>query len=119
MNPVLTPTPSTSLIRREVAGYRSTTPAPTRTKVAGPHRLRPRHQTPSNNETRFGVSPAVSRAVRKALADGVSRYPDPTGGVSPKPSEEFWTFRPPDRVVARNGSRTSGAALPCRPRPWG
>ncbi|WP_282697256.1 histidinol-phosphate transaminase [Streptomyces sp. CC208A] len=102
MNPVLTPTPSTSLIRREVAGLPLYDPGADPDEVAtlsGSGRV----IKLSNNENPFGVSPAVAEAVRKALADGVSRYPDPTGRRLAEAVGRSLDV-PPDRIVLGNGS---------------
>ncbi|MER6995472.1 histidinol-phosphate transaminase [Streptomyces sp. NPDC000410] len=102
MNPVLTPTPSTSLIRREVAGLPRYDPGADPDEVAalsGSGRV----IKLSNNENPFGVSPAVAEAVRKALADGVSRYPDPTGRRLAEAIGKSLDV-PAGRVVLGNGS---------------
>ncbi len=102
MNPVLSHTPSTSLIRREVAGLPRYDPGADPDEVAalsGSGRV----IKLSNNENPFGVSPAVSEAVRKALADGVSRYPDPAGRRLAEAIGRSLDV-PADRVVLGNGS---------------
>ena len=102
MNPVLTQTPSTSLIRRDVAGLPLYDPGADPDEVAalsGSGRI----IKLSNNENPFGVSPAVAEAVRKALADGVSRYPDPTGRRLAEAVGKSLDV-PTDRVVLGNGS---------------
>ncbi|MFF8840722.1 histidinol-phosphate transaminase [Streptomyces sp. NPDC015130] len=102
MNPVLAPATSASLIRREVAGLPSYDPGADPTEVAvlsGSGRV----IKLSNNESPFGVSPVVAEAVRKALADGVSRYPDPTGRRLTEAIGKSLDV-PAERVVLGNGS---------------
>ncbi|MFF4322890.1 histidinol-phosphate transaminase [Streptomyces sp. NPDC001568] len=78
MNHVLAPAASASLIRSEVAGLPRYDPGAGADEVAALSGVRSVIKL-SNNESPFGVSPAVAEAVRRGLADGVSRYPDPTG----------------------------------------
>ncbi|MEU9773131.1 histidinol-phosphate transaminase [Streptomyces sp. NPDC047968] len=102
MNPVLTPTPSASLVRREVAGLPPYDPGADPADVAalsGSGRV----IKLSNNESPYGISPVVGEAVRKALADGVSRYPDPSGRRLAEALGKSLDV-PPDRVVLGNGS---------------
>ncbi|MFF8805650.1 histidinol-phosphate transaminase [Streptomyces omiyaensis] len=94
--------PSTSLIRGEVAALPPYDPGADPDEVAALSGSR-RVVKLSNNESPFGASPAVAEAVRKALAHGVSRYPDPTGR---RLAEAIGTSLdvPADRVVLGNGS---------------
>ena len=78
MNHALARATSASLIRREVAGLPLYDPGADPDEVATLSGSR-RVVKLSNNESPFGISPAVAEAVRLSLADGVSRYPDPTG----------------------------------------
>ncbi|MFD3326609.1 histidinol-phosphate transaminase [Streptomyces sp. NPDC058701] len=57
----------------------------------------------SNNESPFGISPEVAEAVRLSLADGVSRYPDPTGKRLAEAIGKSLDV-PAERVVLGNGS---------------
>ncbi|MER7814865.1 histidinol-phosphate transaminase [Streptomyces sp. NPDC096153] len=93
---------SASLIRREVAGLPRYDPGADPDEVAALSGSR-RVIKLSNNESPFGVSPAVAEAVRLGLADGVSRYPDPTGR---RLAEAIGTSLdvPAERVVLGNGS---------------
>ncbi|MFJ7154439.1 histidinol-phosphate transaminase [Streptomyces sp. NPDC101118] len=78
MNHSLAPAASAALIRKEVAGLPRYDPGADPDVVAalsGTHRV----IKLSNNESPFAASPAVAEAVRQGLAEGVSRYPDPTG----------------------------------------
>ncbi|MEV6355632.1 histidinol-phosphate transaminase [Streptomyces hydrogenans] len=102
MNPVLPPPPSAALIRREVAGLPRYDPGADPDQVAAVSG-RSRVIKLSNNENPFGVSPAVSEAVRKALADGVSRYPDPTGRRLAEAIGRHVDV-PSGRIVLGNGS---------------
>ncbi|MEU3046309.1 histidinol-phosphate transaminase [Streptomyces sp. NPDC006984] len=102
MNPVLTPTPSASLVRREVAGLPPYDPGADPVDVAAFSGFG-RVIKLSNNESPYGISPAVGEAVRKALADGVSRYPDPSGRRLAEALGKSLEV-PPDRVVLGNGS---------------
>ncbi|MFF8828590.1 histidinol-phosphate transaminase [Streptomyces sp. NPDC015131] len=77
MNPVLAPATSAPLIRGEVAGLPLYDPGADPDEVAALSGGRVIKL--SNNESPYGVSPAVTDAVRRTLAGGVSRYPDPTG----------------------------------------
>ncbi|MFF2775974.1 histidinol-phosphate transaminase [Streptomyces sp. NPDC058052] len=102
MKPVHAPASSASLIRREVAGLPRYDPGADPDEVAalsGSGRV----IKLSNNENPFGASPAVAEAVRNALADGVSRYPDPSGR---RLAEAIGTSLdvPAGRVVLGNGS---------------
>ncbi|MGW4052392.1 histidinol-phosphate transaminase [Streptomyces sp. NPDC004779] len=102
MNPLLAPASSAPLIRREVAGLPRYDPGADPDEVAalsGTGRV----IKLSNNENPFGASPAVAEAVRKALADGVSRYPDPSGR---RLAQAIGTSLdvPAERVVLGNGS---------------
>lgn len=102
MNHVLAPAVSASLIRREVAGLPSYDPGADPDEVAalsGSGRV----IKLSNNESPFGISPAVAEAVRRALADGVSRYPDPTGKRLAAAIGKSLDV-PAERVVLGNGS---------------
>ncbi|MFJ5776089.1 histidinol-phosphate transaminase [Streptomyces sp. NPDC093094] len=102
MNHALAPAVSASLIRREVAGLPRYDPGADPDEVAALSGSR-RVIKLSNNESPFGVSPAVAEAVRLGLADGVSRYPDPTGR---RLAEAIGTSLnvPAERVVLGNGS---------------
>ncbi|MFF5447954.1 histidinol-phosphate transaminase [Streptomyces sp. NPDC012888] len=57
----------------------------------------------SNNESPFGISPAVAEAVRRGLDGGVSRYPDPTGRRLAEAIGNSLDV-PAERVVLGNGS---------------
>ncbi|WP_030843865.1 histidinol-phosphate transaminase [Streptomyces sp. NRRL F-4474] len=96
------PTASASLIRREVAGLPRYDPGADPAEVAALSRSS-RIIKLSNNESPFGISPAVAEAIRLGLADGVSRYPDPTGR---RLAEAIGTSLdvPAERVVLGNGS---------------
>ncbi|MFJ6940600.1 histidinol-phosphate transaminase [Streptomyces sp. NPDC101132] len=102
MNHATAPAPSASLIRTEVAGLPGYDPGADPDTVAalsGSGRV----IKLSNNESPYGASPAVAEALRLALADGVSRYPDPTGR---RLAEAIGTRLdvPADRIVLGNGS---------------
>ncbi|MEU9029020.1 histidinol-phosphate transaminase [Streptomyces sp. NPDC048383] len=102
MSPVLATAASASLIRKEVAGLPSYDPGADPAEVAvlsGSDRV----IKLSNNESPFGASPVVAEAVRKALADGVSRYPDPTGRRLAEAIGRSLDV-PAERVVLGNGS---------------
>ncbi|MFB7941803.1 aminotransferase class I/II-fold pyridoxal phosphate-dependent enzyme, partial [Streptomyces sp. NPDC056049] len=102
MNPLLAPASSAPLIRREVAGLPRYDPGADPDEVAalsGTGRV----IKLSNNENPFGASPAVAEAVRKALADGVSRYPDPSGRRLAQAIGASLDV-PAERVVLGNGS---------------
>ncbi|MFH0518062.1 histidinol-phosphate transaminase [Streptomyces sp. M41] len=101
MNPVLAPATSASLIRSEVAGLPLYDPGADPDEVAalsGGHVIKL-----SNNENPYGISPTVAEAVRRTLAGGVSRYPDPTGK---RLAEAIGTNLdvPAEHVVLGNGS---------------
>ncbi|NNJ07181.1 histidinol-phosphate transaminase [Streptomyces sp. PKU-MA01144] len=102
MNHVLSPADSASLIRREVAGLPGYDPGADPDEVAALSGAR-RVIKLSNNESPFGVSPAVAEAVRLGLADGVSRYPDPTGRRLAEAIGRSLDV-PAGRVVLGNGS---------------
>ncbi|MGW5000854.1 histidinol-phosphate transaminase [Streptomyces hydrogenans] len=102
MNPVLPPPPSAALIRSDVAGLPRYDPGADPDQVAAVSG-RSRVIKLSNNENPFGASPAVSEAVRKALADGVSRYPDPTGRRLAEAIGRHVDV-PSGRIVLGNGS---------------
>ncbi|MGW7312541.1 histidinol-phosphate transaminase [Streptomyces sp. NPDC054865] len=102
MNHALAPAASASLIRREVAGLPRYDPGADPDEVAALSGSR-RVIKLSNNESPFGISPAVAEAVRKALADGVSRYPDPTGRRLAEAIGKSLDV-PVERVVLGNGS---------------
>ncbi|MFJ6407048.1 histidinol-phosphate transaminase [Streptomyces hydrogenans] len=102
MNPVLPPPPSAALIRREVARLPRYDPGADPDQVAAVSG-RSRVIKLSNNENPFGASPAVSEAVRKALADGVSRYPDPSGRRLAEALGRHVDV-PSGRIVLGNGS---------------
>ncbi|MGW7342709.1 histidinol-phosphate transaminase [Streptomyces sp. NPDC054854] len=102
MNHALAPAASASLIRREVAGLPRYDPGADPDEVAALSGSR-RVIKLSNNESPFGISPAVAEAVRKALADGVSRYPDPTGRRLAEAIGKSLDV-PAERVVLGNGS---------------
>ncbi|MCB5164748.1 histidinol-phosphate transaminase [Streptomyces bambusae] len=102
MNHALAHAASASLIRREVAGLPRYDPGADPDEVAalsGSGRV----IKLSNNENPFGASPRVAEAVRLALAEGVSRYPDPTGR---RLAQAIGTALdvPAERVVLGNGS---------------
>lgn len=102
MNHLLAPATSASLIRREVAGLPSYDPGADPDEVAalsGSGRV----IKLSNNESPFGISPAVAEAVRLGLAGGVSRYPDPTGKRLAAAIGKSLDV-PAQRVVLGNGS---------------
>lgn len=102
MNHVLEPMTSASLVRREVAGLPRYDPGADLDEVAaisGAARV----IKLSNNETPFGVSPAAAEAVRLRLADGVFRYPDPTGKRLAQAIGASLAV-PAERVVLGNGS---------------
>ncbi|QWF77887.1 histidinol-phosphate transaminase [Amycolatopsis sp. CA-230715] len=95
-------TTSASLVRREVAGLPAYDPGADPDEVAalsGAARV----IKLSNNESPFGASPAVAEAVRRWLADGVSRYPDPTGKRLAEAIGKSLGV-PAERVVLGNGS---------------
>jgi len=102
MNHVLEPATSISLVRQEVVGLPAYDPGADPDEVArvsGTGRV----IKLSNNESPFGVSPAVGEAMRLRLADGFSRYPDPTG----RRLAETIGLKlgvPADHVVLGNGS---------------
>ncbi|MER5308786.1 histidinol-phosphate transaminase [Streptomyces sp. NPDC002773] len=102
MNHALAPAASSSLIRREVAGLPSYDPGADPDEVAALSGGR-RVIKLSNNESPFGSSPAVAEAVRRGLADGVSRYPDPTGKRLTEAIGKSLDV-PADHVVLGNGS---------------
>ncbi|MFG3661529.1 histidinol-phosphate transaminase [Streptomyces sp. NPDC047706] len=101
MNPVLAPATSASLIRSEVAGLPLYDPGADPDEVAALSGGRVIKL--SNNETPYGISPTVAEAVRRTLAGGVSRYPDPTGK---RLAEAIGTSLdvPAEHVVLGNGS---------------
>lgn len=102
MNHVLEPVTSAALVRREVAGLPAYDPGADPDEVAalsGAARV----IKLSNNESPFGASPAVAEAVRLWLADGVSRYPDPTGKRLAEAIGKSVGV-PVERVVLGNGS---------------
>ncbi|MFE0028572.1 histidinol-phosphate transaminase [Amycolatopsis sp. NPDC059021] len=100
MNHVLEPATSASLVRREVAGLPAYDPGADPDEVAALSGARVIKL--SNNESPFGVSPAVAEAVRLRLA-GVSRYPDPTGKRLAEAIGRSLAV-PAGRVVLGNGS---------------
>ncbi|UQX03980.1 histidinol-phosphate transaminase [Streptomyces sp. RerS4] len=102
MNPVLTPATSASLIRGEVAGLPSYDPGADPDRVAALSGAR-RVIKLSNSESPYGISPAVTEAVRRYLAGGVSRYPDPTGRRLTEAIGRSLDV-PAERVVLGNGS---------------
>ncbi len=78
MNQLLPQQFSASLVRGEVAALPAYDPGADVDEVArlsGTSRI----IKLSNNESPFGVSPAVIHAVNQCLSDGLYRYPDPTG----------------------------------------
>lgn len=102
MNHALARTTSASLIRREVAGlplYDAGADPDEVAALSGSRRV----IKLSNNESPFGISPAVAEAVRLGLADGVSRYPDPTGKRLAEAIGKSLDV-PAERVVLGNGS---------------
>ncbi|MCE7080332.1 histidinol-phosphate transaminase [Streptomyces sp. ST2-7A] len=102
MNHFPEPATSASLVRREVAGLPAYDPGADTDKVAAlsgtAHVIKL-----SNNESPYGASPSVAEALSPRLADGLSRYPDPTGK---RLAEAIGTRLsvPVDRIVLGNGS---------------
>ncbi|MFD6418139.1 histidinol-phosphate transaminase [Streptomyces sp. NPDC060194] len=77
MNPVLLPAVPAPLVRAEVARLPLYDPGADPdevTALSGGRVIKL-----SNNESPYGVSPAAAEAVRRSVAGGISRYPDPTG----------------------------------------
>lgn len=102
MNQPLELAASASLIRREVAGLPLYDPGAGEDEVAvlsGGRRV----IKLSNNESPYGISPVVAEAVRRGLADGVSRYPDPTGKRLAEAIGASLDV-PAERIVLGNGS---------------
>lgn len=102
MNHVLEPPSSASLLRSDVAGLPTYDPGADLDEVArlsGAVRV----IKLSNNESPFGTSPAVTKALRQRLRDGVFRYPDPSGKRLAEAIGEHLCV-PADRVVLGNGS---------------
>jgi histidinol-phosphate aminotransferase len=102
MNHVLRLPGSRTLLRGEVAGLPSYDPGADLDDVArlsGVSRV----IKLSNNESPFGVSPAVLDAVGRRLSEGLYRYPDPTGKrLAAAIGDRFDVD--PQRVVLGNGS---------------
>ncbi|TDC65523.1 histidinol-phosphate transaminase [Micromonospora sp. KC207] len=98
----MAPATSASLVRRVVAGLPAYDPGADPDAVAAlsgvAHVIKL-----SNNESPFGVSPAVTEAVRLRLTTGISRYPDPTGKRLAEAIGESLAV-PAERVILGNGS---------------
>ncbi|MEV7551564.1 histidinol-phosphate transaminase [Amycolatopsis sp. NPDC089917] len=91
-----------SLVRQEVAGLPAYDPGADPDEVARVSGIS-RVIKLSNNESPFGVSPAVAEAMRLRLAEGFSRYPDPTGKRLAEAIGRNLAV-PVDHVVLGNGS---------------
>ncbi|MFJ3927039.1 histidinol-phosphate transaminase [Streptomyces sp. NPDC090022] len=102
MNHALAPAASAALIRAEVAGLPRYDPGADPDEVAALGGVR-RVIKLSNSESPYGVSPAVAAAVRRGLAGGVARYPDPTGKRLTEAIGRSLDV-PAGRVVLGNGS---------------
>lgn len=102
MNHVLQHPNSQTLLRAEVADLPSYDPGADLDEVARLSGLA-RIIKLSNNESPFGVSPAVINAVGQRLSEGLYRYPDPTGKRLAAAIGDSVDVDP-QRVVLGNGS---------------
>ncbi|MGL5859648.1 MAG: histidinol-phosphate transaminase [Phycicoccus sp.] len=102
MSDLVSTVSSASLVRRQVAELPVYDPGADIDEVASLSGVG-RVIKLSNNESPFGASPLATEAVRRRVAGGISRYPDPTGKHLAAAVGRSLAV-PVERVVLGNGS---------------